>query len=438
MKNTDERKAEINLFFFQQFSKIKEGGWKILLRKLYVGVPYTVRLPIYLLAIPIVLIVRCIRPITLVRFGRIRADVIGDGTFEAEYYLSESELENRKTLDLFYFNTSIMPNEQWAIMIRRCFRIYSFVKYLDYINCLILGGEKNSVRMVSKRTGNRDIKGVLYRTKPHLSFTTEENKRGRDFLEKIGFRETDRFVCIIVRDGAYKEHISSSYLSHKKDWSYHNYRNSDINTYYDAVLTLAKKDYRVIRMGKIVNKPLEIHHPHVLDYANSPYRSDFLDIWLMAHCYFCITTGTGLDDICNTFKRPIVQVNYLTVGGSNCNQRFVIELFKKLKWISNGKYLGLNELFKTGAAFFLKQKLYDDLGVEIVDNTSEEIVNAVIEMEGRLNCTWKETTEDIKLQTIFWEIFKTNPKFADTFGWKHPESRISAHFLRNNHDWFLA
>jgi len=405
------------------------------LRKLFVGVPYAITLPIYLLAVPIVLIVRSIRPITLVRFGQINTVVIGINIFDPEYYLSESELENRKTLDFFYFLTPIMPNEQVELMVHRHFYIHPFVKYLDHLNCLIPGGEKNTVRMVSRRTTSRDIKGVLYRTKPHLHFTKEENKRGRDFLEEIGLKKIDRFVCVIVRDSAYKDQVQS-WL--KRDWSYHNYRDSDLNAYHDAILTLAKKGYWVIRMGKVVHKPLKIHHPRVLDYANSPHCSDFLDIWLMAHCYFCVTTGTGIDEVCAAFRRPLVEVNYLPVGWSRCNQTLMVELFKKLRWKSNGKFLSLNDLIKTGAIEFMQTKLYNDLGVEIIDNTSDEITDAVIEMEGRLNGTWVETDEDIELQTIFWKKFKTSPNFADHFGWKHPESRISSSFLRKNHEWFLA
>lgn len=405
------------------------------MRKLYVGVPYAITLPIYLLAVPIVLIVRCIRPITLVRFGPIGSAVIGNSTFNAEYYLSESELEKRKTLDFFYFRNPILPNEQWEIMVRRHFYIHSFVKYLDILNCLIPGGEKNTVRMVSIINGARDVKGVLSRTKPHMPFTKEENKRGRDFLEEIGLKKIDRFVCVIVRDSAYKDQVQS-WL--KKDWSYHNYRDSDLNTYHDAILTLAKKGYWVIRMGKVVNKPLNIHHPRVLDYSKSTYRNDFLDMWLMANCFFCITTGTGLDDVCVAFRRPLVEVNYLPLGWNRCNQALLVGLSKKLRWKSNGKFLRLNDLIKTGAINFSQTKLYNDLGVEIVDNTSDEITDAVIEMEGRLEGTWVETAEDIELQTIFWKKFKTNHQFTDHFGWKHPESRISSSFLRKNHDWFLV
>ena len=433
MNNTDIRKNEIKKFWPHHFNQIKEEGWKALLRKLYVGVRYGITLPIFLLAAPIVIIVRFIRPIILIRFGSVRSDVIGNSAFNVEYYLSESELENRKTLDFFYFQTSIMPNEQWALMVRRHFRIHSFVKYLDRLNCFILGGEKNTVRMVSRRTGSRDIKGVLYRTKPHMPFSKEENKRGRDFLEGIGFRNVDRFVCILVRDSAYKDQVSWI----KQDWRYHNYRDSDIDTYHDVVFTLAKKGYWVMRMGKVVHKAFSVNHPRVLDYSNSNYRNDFLDIWLMANCYFCITNGTGLDDICVAFRRPLVEVNYLPVGLTRCNQALTVDLFKKLKWKSNGNYLSLTEQIETGAIMFLHTQLYDDLGLEIIDNSSEEIMDAVIEMEGRLNGTWVETAEDFELQTVFWKKFKTSPHFPKRFGWIHPESRISSSFLRKNHDWFL-
>ena len=145
-----------------------------------------------------------------------------------------------------------------------------------------------------------------------------------------------------------------------------------------------------------------------------------------------------LEDICVAFRRPIVEVNYLPVGLNRCNQAFAVDLFKYLRWKTNGKFLSLNDLIKTGAIYFLSSNFYEDLGVEIIDNTPEEIVNAVIEMEERLNGTWLDEPEDLELQNIFWEKFKTSPHYNERFGWINPDSRISASFLRKNHDWFLA
>ncbi len=202
-------------------------------------------------------------------------------------------------------------------------------------------------------------------------------------------------------------------------------------------MVLAEKGYWVFRMGKAVRNNFNAEHPRIQDYANSTYRSDFLDIWLMAHCHFCLTTGTGLDDVCIAFRRPIVEVNHLPIGINRCNQAFNVYLPKKLIWKSDGRFMGLKDHIRTGAIGFTSMSPYHDLGVEIVDNTSEEIVNAVLEMEGRMSGNWKETAEDVELQKVFWNQFKTWSDFSESLGSVRPESKISAFFLQENHRWFL-
>ena len=47
------------------------------------------------------------------------------------------------------------------------------------------------------------------------------------------------------------------------------------------------------------------------EYASWTKKNDFADIWLMANCYFCITTISGLDEVCVAFRKPLAQVNFL-------------------------------------------------------------------------------------------------------------------------------
>ena len=58
-------------------------------------------------------------------------------------------------------------------------------------------------------------------------------------------------------------------------WNYHNFRNSNIDNYYEAIIKLLDKGYWVIRMGKAVEKKMNINHSKFLDYANSEYQEDF-------------------------------------------------------------------------------------------------------------------------------------------------------------------
>ena len=69
---------------------------------------------------------------------------------------------------------------------------------------------------------------------------------------------------------------------------------------------------------------------------------------------------------------------------------------------------------------------FESLDIEIIENTSEEVLSAVIEMEARLQGTWQQNDEDDELQKRFWRLFK-NSKLNGVL-----QARIGAQFLRQN------
>ena len=386
-------------------------------------------------AVPVVFLVRLISPWVLIRFGPIRTDVLGHFLLDSELYLSEKELEYSKAIDCFYFQTSILPNGQWALMVRRNLRVNHLISYIDRANHIIPGWEKHFVRLIPEDSGSRDPRGLRAQIKPQINFTHEEDLRGIQFLEKLGLNAGDRFVCLHVRDSAYKEKHQSW---HGSDWSRHDYRNSDIDTYEEAALALAEKDYWVFRMGKAVNKPFKADHSRILDYSSADYRSDFLDIWLIANCFFIISTSSGLDAVADNFRRPIVLVNHLPVGDFRpyyTKSPECLELFKRLKLKSTGKYLSLTKQINSGAIRFLKSKYFTENGIEIVDNTSQEIKETVLEMEMLLNGTWRDSHADLELQYRFLSLLKEWVDFNKYLG--KGRVRIATSFLRKNHEWFL-
>ena len=374
-----------------------------------------------------ILIVRLLKPLVLIRFGSVRSDVIGHSVADPEFYLCEREVSRSKTIDCFYFKNPIPPNEQWALMVRRHLRINPFYRKFDKINKTIPGWRKHFAHLIPEGSGSRDLSGLFARTQPHFSFTKEENIRGNDFLNELGLKTNDRFICLIVRDSAYKE----KYQKWNNDWSYHDYRDTDIDTYEKAVMALVEKGYWVFRMGKAVNKPLKIEHPRILDYANTTYRSDFLDIWLFGNCYFSISTGTGIDTVADIFRKPVVYVNYdlLTYMVSWSK---TITVPKKLYWINKQKFLTITEQLKH--SYVLGHK-YAENGIKVVDLTPKEISDAVLEMESWLNGSWRENDEDKMLQDKFWELLNNWTDFHKNYGFIHPEARIGKFFLKENSEW---
>ena len=88
--------------------QIKKEGYGAVHRKIRKFIILLIRLPLdivgYLLAIPLVVLARMLRPFVLVRFGFFFAGRIGHFSFDVEYYLTEKHLglHPRNVIDLFY------------------------------------------------------------------------------------------------------------------------------------------------------------------------------------------------------------------------------------------------------------------------------------------------------------------------------------------------
>ena len=96
--------------------------------------------------------------------------------------------------------------------------------------------------------------------------------------------------------------------------SYHDYRDSDINTFVYGINYLIKMGFKVIRMGKNQKKSVKILNKNYFDYSSSNLKTDLIDVWLMSRCNLCISTGTGLDQIARVFNIPTLFINHLPLS----------------------------------------------------------------------------------------------------------------------------
>ena len=390
-------------------------------------------------AIPVILLIRAIKPIIYIRFRVISTSEIGHFVADAGLLLCESVLDNTNIKDLYWLRKPV-SNSQIEKMVKRVFYIRWWVKYLYIANIFIPGGKKHSLPSPRYLSGSRDTKGLLYKTrnekKTYLPFIENEQTEARKFLEKLGLKEFDKFVCLLVRDSDYKNTFQPN-RDVPEYWNYHNHRNSEIHTYAKGAVALAEKGYWVFRMGKYVLKPFNCKHAKVIDYAVSDEKNDFLDIWLKANCSFCITTSTGLDEVPIAFRKPLVMLNNIPVGDI-ASYTSAISYFKQLRWKKNNKKLTLKEYINNN---YWEYQKYSQNGINIIDLTEDEIKNVVLEMEQRFSGTWKDNMNDIQLQNKFWQIYDEFGKSENTPSksrcFVHPEHKISATFLRNNTEWLV-
>ena len=257
----------------------------------------------FILVSPILLVVRLLRPLIRIRFAPLRSERIGHFAGNTEMYMCERDagMHGSRRWDLFYHGGPIC-NQQLKRMWERLLPVWQIVQPLDKLNQKLPGSAAHAVPM---RT-IRDLNGLLRNTSPHLSFTEEEVRLGQAGLISIGIPAEKSFVCFHARDSAYLNAVMP-----ERDWSYHDYRNSSIHNYISAAQELVSRGYFAIRMGAGVAEKIQTNIPQIIDYASNGDRSDFLDIYLAASCRFFISTGSGIDAVSMSFRKPVLYVNFL-------------------------------------------------------------------------------------------------------------------------------
>jgi len=432
-------------FFKRQLVQIKKEGKKAyFFRKLLllwrILVYFIIHLLFYFIAMPVVFVVRLIRPWLLVRFEPLGPH-IGQLAANTELYLCERDAsinipKRKRYIDFFYLEhvfyarSKRICNKKLLSMWKRSIYIFPelILAPVRRINRFLPGWE---VHEIGKNTQyDRDVHNLFMHYPSHLEFTPEEEKRGVMELKNLGIPEGKSFVCLLVRDSAYLEkNIRTSNSSYR-------YRDSDIDNYILAVEELVRRGYFVIRMGVIVNKPLKVDHPQVIDYAWKGLRSEFMDIYLGAKCEFSISTSAGWDTIPYVFRRPIVFTNMVPLNYFCTFEKKTLIISKKYRDSKTHRDLTLKEIFNRGFGSLLSTSDYVDKKIELIENTPEEIRDIVVEMIERLYGSWQETEEDKKLQDLFWNIFPVKAVGSNNRQ-LHGKilSRFGANYLRNNKWW---
>lgn len=409
--------------------QIRRGGPKILLRKTTTMIRYhrvIHALLLFIPLLPLVMLVRLLRPLILIRFGSLENRRLGHYAANTELYLCERDagLQPKKGFD-FFFNDdpSFSCNKQLDKMWRRCgsLRVYEIARYLDYTSKLLPGSRAHTVLMPS----DRDINGLYERTPIHLSFTPEEEKMGTEALRKMGIPDGARFICFHARDSAY---LDATFPT--SDWGYQDFRDSDIRNFIPAIEELTCRGYFAIRMGAVVREALKTDNPSIIDYATK-FRTEFLDIYLGAKCSFYLGDCCGVNAPSFIFRRPIAstnfaQIEYIITWGSHN-----ISIPKKFWLRKEKRFMTFREILESGVGRFHEAAQFARMGIELIENTPEEILALAIEMDELLQGTFTADEEDEKLQRRFWSFFK--PSELNLIF----RSRIGAYFLRNNKELLI-
>ena len=328
----------------------------------------------------------------------------------------------------------MVSNEYLLAMWKRKIHINDVAKPLYWLNNILRPGCSDFIAEMPSY--HWDPYGYYDRFPSHLDFTKKEEERGLAQLKEMGIGPDDPFVCIHVRDVNYltvTRPYNPKLTNNRRVWDF---RDSNVNNYGLAARTLADLGYHVIRMGKHVTEPFSSDHPKIIDYA-SECQSDFMDVFLASKCTFFIGQNSGGSALPMVFRRPMVFVNIFPVAEiGHCSYTRGISILKKYYSKQLGRYLKFREIFDLGLSQYAVVMPNDirknnELDLEILDNSPEEINETVLEMHRYLNSDSRSNQETPEFHDQFLSIVKSYPEDVPLAG-EYTRIAVGSHFLKSN------
>jgi putative glycosyltransferase (TIGR04372 family) len=199
---------------------------------------------------------------------------------------------------------------------------------------------------------------------------------------------------------------------------------------------LTEQGYFVLRMGQWSKNTLDHNNPRVIDYATK-FQTDFMDAYLSAKCAFFIGTNSGMTSIPMMYRTPLAVVNvvpYSEISYSGVNDLFIL---KKYFSTTQDRLLTLSEILSEPLLLHYNKytdssrAYYEGIGLEIHENSPEEISGLIQEIEQRERGEFQPSQEDQELQDRYISILEENNELIAPFS-DFQRLRMGSHFLRTN------
>jgi putative glycosyltransferase (TIGR04372 family) len=369
---------------------------------------------------PVVMIIVILRPIVIIRFGKIRSERIGHFTGDvAAYVCRRNEDKKHRYIDIIgcpRFTCNDFLRSMWA----RTIKITPYVGLCEFLDQQCRFWTQSDIHHIKLVVNYSEYNKIL-KADPVLYFTEEENKRGLQILSELGIPFGIPWVCIHNRDSAYLNITQSGSFVH------HDYRNFSVKSISAACEKLAHLGYYVLRMGSIVEEKLISINPQIIDYASSSLRSDFADVYLMGNCTAYIGSDSGIAILPLIFKKPVYFINQsATLLHIMALYNPLPFLIKNLWCLEENKFLTISQMIEKGLFGVSLSSDFAQKNIEVVENSSEDIVDFVFEIDRRLKAKWEQLPEDEFLQKKLNQILQ---KSMLKKGIEHSNIRLGSTFL---------
>jgi len=318
------------------------------------------------------------------------------------YRLESKYIYKNKFLDmtlgiLFGFIFSSQVAYKSILYILRINRPFSY-DYLG-VGCKDLMNTENE-KVFNKNPSKNIDWSTLFEEKLDIDLSKKDIDLSKQNLLSLGVKDDDWFVCL---------HIRTTYFGNESEKA--TFRNSTPENYIKAIKYINDLGGKVIRLGD----PIDMSIKNIcIDYPNSIYKSELMDLFLIKNCRFYIGTNSGILDTAFLFGTPVLGVNYSDFGLAKAYKSYDKILFIKVKNKSIGQILTLEKVFSN--------KMYINTNIndiylnsffekyQLVENSEEDIFIAVEEMIENLVNPKQKDDLDIKFDEL---VYNTISRWID-------------------------
>jgi len=210
-----------------------------------------------------------------------------------------------------------------------------------------------------------------------------------------------RIVFLVVRDINYDLEIN---IDTKGRHAL--YRNSDRESYLPAIRHLISRNYFIVksRTGPSINYDFQNENFFDLGVVRNPDEFETLQFRLAKDAEFFLSTDTGALHLGTLFRKPIYRLNIASFAAGNTYSLFRLILLKCFLDSRTRQPLKLEDLITRGILDFNHQKDFETRQVEVLDNSSQSILDFVEEVIRDRNGDWKPNENSSMISNQFQKL----------------------------------
>lgn len=360
-----------------------------------------------------------VEPFWRIRIGRLPVDKIGALAWSTEVFMRRLQLHGRPARTSWFFVASHTANRTLLDMWKRELAVTE--------NRLLAFWYFAALPLLARTRFHQPIEHEVFEHEeaslgaPALRFTAEEDARGRAELARMGIGPDDWYVCIHARDPAYLG--TRTGFGANESLRALSMRDCSIHNYLEAARWVVERGGWVLRMGAVVEQPLPPNlHPRIIDYATNGSRSDFMDIFVPAHCRFFLGNTSGLFTIATMFNVPVGGGNWVPNMWTGLGNRFIL-LPKLLRRIADDRLMSFPELaamglfvdptrgdkpFRAYMHRLQSDEMYAELGLRWEDSDPQALLDLAMDLDDLVNGV-APSAEARRLQEAYVALYGDGP-----------------------------